>query len=253
MNGTNDLTASLEDYLEAIFWVIADKGAARGRDVAKRLGVKASSVTGALRTLADKAYINYAPYELITLTATGLEEAKKIIRRHEVLKDFFTEVLWIDPDLAEEGACKMEHGIPKEIVDRLVTFTEFVQSCPRAGKDWLRQFARHCLEGVQLECSTCVPKCHKAFKEKISKMQDIEALVPLSQVTPGQRCIVRGMKGKRTVNKRLVEMGVGRGAVIEVERVAPLGDPIEIKVKGYHLSLRGEEAKNIEVVLQEMH
>jgi len=244
------LSASLEDYLEAIYWVVSEQGAARGRDVAKRLGVKASSVTGALRTLADKAYINYAPYELITLTDTGQAEAKKIIRRHEVLKDFFTDVLWIEEGLAEEGACVLEHGIPKEIVDRLVDFTEFVQSCPRAGKDWLRQFARHCLEGVELECSSCVPKCHQKFEEQISRMNEAESLVSLSGIQPGQRCIVRGMKSKRDVTKRLVEMGVGRGAVIEVERIAPLGDPIEIKVRGYHLSLRREEAQNIDVALQ---
>ncbi|MFC1764819.1 DtxR family transcriptional regulator [Planctomycetota bacterium] len=253
MNGSEQLSASLEDYLEAIFWVIAERGAARGRDVAKRLDVRASSVTGALRTLAEKEYINYAPYELITLTDVGKVEAKKIIRRHEVLRDFFTEVLWIGKDLAEEGACKLEHGIPKEIVDRLVAFTEFVQSCPRAGSDWLRQFARHCLEGVQLECTACVPKCHQKFEEKLAKMNDEEDLVSLSEIAPGRRCIVRSMKSKRTVTKRLVEMGVGRGAVIEVERVAPLGDPIEIKVKGYHLSLRRDEAQNINVVHQEMH
>ena len=50
--------------------------------------------------------------------------------------------------------------------------------------------------------------------------------------------------------KRLVEMGISRGSVIEVERVAPLGDPIEVKVKGYHLSIRKEEAQNIEVQQQ---
>jgi Fe2+ transport system protein FeoA len=46
----------------------------------------------------------------------------------------------------------------------------------------------------------------------------------------------------------LIEMGLRRGSVIEVKRVAPLGDPIAVKVRGYHLSLRALEAKSIEVV-----
>jgi DtxR family Mn-dependent transcriptional regulator len=244
------LSASLEDYLEAIFWIVSESGAARARDVAKRLHVRAASVTGALHMLADKAYIHYAPYEAITLTDAGLKEAKKIIRRHEILKDFFTEVLWMDEALAEQGACTMEHGIPAEIVDRLVAFTEFIQFCPRAGKTWLKQFARHYTEGQELQCPTCLSQCQQQFQEQLNRQQDQQAIVSLAQLRPGQRCIVRCIKHKRTVTKRLVEMGIGRGAIIEVERVAPLGDPIEVKVKGYHLSLRQEEAQNIEVIEQ---
>lgn len=84
----------------------------------------------------------------------------------------------------------------------------------------------------------------------MNRQKDQQAIVSLAQIQPGRRCIVRCIKHKRTVTKRLVEMGIGRGAIIEVERVAPLGDPIEVKVKGYHLSLRQEEAQNIEVIEQ---
>ena len=243
------LSASLEDYLEAILQVVLDKGAARVKDIVKRLGVKAASVTKALRQLSELEYIHYTPYEVITLTASGMEEARKILRRHEILNDFFTRILWIDADLAEKAACHLEHGIPALIVDRLVAFTEFAQSCPRAGEDWIDQFARHCLEGRKLECPTCLSKCYDRFQTQQDK-NDRERLVRLDQLQPGQRCMVRGIRHKAAVTKRLVEMGIGRGAVIEVERLAPLGDPMEIKVKGYHLSLRLDEAKYIDVVEQ---
>jgi Fe2+ transport system protein FeoA len=49
--------------------------------------------------------------------------------------------------------------------------------------------------------------------------------------------------------KRIVEMGVTSGSLVEVERIAPLGDPIDVKIKGYHLSLRKEDAQNIIVDL----
>ena len=52
------LSASLEDYLEAIFWIIQSKGAARAKDITEKLKVKASSVTGALHALGEKKYIN---------------------------------------------------------------------------------------------------------------------------------------------------------------------------------------------------
>ena len=65
------LSASLEDYLKAIFRIVAVKQAARAKDISARLSVSNSSVTGALRTLADRGLINYAPYDLITLTPLG--------------------------------------------------------------------------------------------------------------------------------------------------------------------------------------
>ena len=76
----------------------------------------------------------------------------------------------------------------------------------------------------------------------------VESARPLTEIRLGSKCIVKNIRNSRTVAKRLVEMGVQRGTVVEVKRVAPLGDPIAVKVRGYHLSLRGEEAKSIEVV-----
>src|SRR5215813_4938256 len=103
------LSASLEDYLKAIFQIIAVKQAARARDISLRLGVSNSSVTGALRTLADRGLVNYAPYDIVTLTALGQSAAKDVVRRQEALRDFFTKVLNVDRETADVGACKMEH------------------------------------------------------------------------------------------------------------------------------------------------
>lgn len=119
-----ELSASLEDYLEAIFWIASRKGAARTRDITQRLGVKAASVTGALQSLTEKNLINYAPYEVITLTSKGLEAARDIIRRHSTLKDFFVGVLGVDEATADEGACRMEHAIPAQIIEKMAEFME---------------------------------------------------------------------------------------------------------------------------------
>ncbi len=55
-------------------------------------------------------------------------------------------------------------------------------------------------------------------------------------------------KGQCSIRQRLLDMGVTRGALLRVERHAPLGDPIEISIKGYKLALRLSEASQIEVV-----
>ena len=244
---TEQLSASLEDYLEAIFWIASIKGAARAKDIAKRLSVKAASVTGALRVLADKRFINYAPYELITLTPEGYTRAQQVIQKHEVLKDFFTEVLGIDQALAEEGACKLEHGLPEGIMERLLAFTEFVQFCPRCRDPWREQFLAHCVERKAPVCASCLKGCMSAFDEEQAADQVEEAVLLLRDMRPGQRCIVRRVQSRRAVARRLVEMGVTRGTVIDVETPGPFGDPVRVKVKGYHLTLRLEEAACIEV------
>ena len=147
MANTKPLSASMEDYLEAIAQIVAQKQAARAKDIAGRLKVNNSSVTGALRSLAEKGYINYAPYDVITLTPKGRAAAEDIVRRHEVLKDFLVNVLLIGAKEAEAAACKMEHAVSKKILDRLVTFAEFIEVCPRGGTQWLKHFRSYCEQG----------------------------------------------------------------------------------------------------------
>jgi Fe2+ transport system protein FeoA len=74
-------------------------------------------------------------------------------------------------------------------------------------------------------------------------------VVALKQLNPGQQGKVERISGRGEVYKRLLDMGVTPGSLVEMRRVAPLGDPLEIKVKGYNLSLRKEEAENISIRL----
>ncbi len=119
------LTASLEDYLEAIFQIVEKKHAARAKDIVARLGVSGASVTEALQALARKGMINYAPYDIVTLTDAGREAANRIVRRHELLGTFFHQILGLDGDLAAENACRMEHAIGDLALERLEAFVEF--------------------------------------------------------------------------------------------------------------------------------
>lgn len=73
--------------------------------------------------------------------------------------------------------------------------------------------------------------------------------MPLSEVETKKRCRINKIKGDNSIKKRLLEMGFVRGTEIYVEKVAPLGDPMELVLKGYHISIRREEAQDISVEL----
>ncbi|AEB08224.1 metal-dependent transcriptional regulator [Desulfobacca acetoxidans] len=243
------LSESLEDYLEAIFHIVLEKQVARVKDIASRLKVHKSSVTAALRNLADRKLVNYAPYDVITLTPQGATLAKDVVRRHEALSDFFVKVLTIDKTLAEEAACRMEHAMPRVIVDRLILFSEFLEVCPRAGKKWIRGFQHFCDDALeQQNCERCISLCLDDVKKK-QKQEGGMMTLPLRELKPGQKGKILAVKNEGDLGKRIADMGITPGTLVEVERVAPLGDPIDIKVKGYHLSLRRDEATGITVEL----
>lgn len=243
------LTASLEDYLEAIFHIASVRQAVKPRDIARRLKVSYASVTGALRSLAEKKLINYAPYDLITLTPAGEIAAKDVVRRHEVLHDFFVDVLAVEDAEAGDAACQMEHSIPKGLLDRFIQFLEFVQTCPRGGAKWIKGFSYHCDHGgTQENCSQCIASCLEDVRIKMDQ-GGAEGMITskLKNLKPGQKCKIIKVRSRGETNKRILEMGVTPGSVVELERIAPLGDPIDVKVRGYHLSLRKEEADGIDV------
>jgi DtxR family Mn-dependent transcriptional regulator len=156
----HQLSASLEDYIEAIYHIIAAKEVARGKDISKRLQVSGASVTEALRALSKKGLINYAPYEVITMTSRGQLIAEDVIRRHNSLKKFFTEVLAVDDAIAEQGACKFEHTAPPEIIEQMVNFSKFLDVCPRGGSELLQGFADFCKKGkTRVNCDECISQC----------------------------------------------------------------------------------------------
>ena len=73
----------------------------------------------------------------------------------------------------------------------------------------------------------------------------------LHLLRPGQRAKIDRINGASALRRRFIEMGIVKGETILIERRAPLGDPIEYFIKGYHLALRKEEAAHIEVTLLE--
>ncbi len=138
------LSASQEDYLEAVLHLVRRSRVARVRDLAERLGVAKSSVTAALKSLSRRGLINYDPYQVITLTDKGREAAEAVSRRHHLLRRFCAEVLGLDADASESNACRMEHAMDADALRRIERLVDFVDGARQRGDDWLAELRKAC-------------------------------------------------------------------------------------------------------------
>lgn len=164
MKQKSGLSESLEDYLEIIYELEQINKVARAKDIADKMGVKRGSVTSALKNLGERKLINYEPYNFITLTPAGKKIAKNVAYRHDVIKKFLMQVLQIDEKIAEPTACRMEHTVDKMTLERMVSFFDFIFSCPRAGEDWIQSFVKYCSAekpADQEKCNACIKDCLK--------------------------------------------------------------------------------------------
>jgi DtxR family Mn-dependent transcriptional regulator len=130
-----------EDYLRVIYELSKEKGYATVSDVAGSLSVKPPSVTDMIKKLSERKYVIYEPYKPIILSEEGERIAKDVFDKHHVLTNFLT-ILGIEPDIAEEDACGIEHHLHKETSELLTKFVEFMQKAPREPR-WLEHFNKY--------------------------------------------------------------------------------------------------------------
>lgn len=104
---------SAENYLETILLLSKTRPVVRSVDIAEELGFKKSSVSVAMKNLRQKEQITVTKEGFIYLTDSGKEIAEMIYERHQLLTSWLT-ALGVDPKIAAEDACKMEHVISKQ-------------------------------------------------------------------------------------------------------------------------------------------
>lgn len=119
------LSPSLEDYLKAILYLKNENGMIRVTDLAKKLHVAKASVNQAVTRLTSQKMLIHERYGPLELTVLGLKQAEKIYERHRFLKCFFTEVLGVDPQIAERDACMIEHYISPATLKKLNNFLTY--------------------------------------------------------------------------------------------------------------------------------
>lgn len=140
----DELSAKMQMYLKAIHDIQTRKGAARVTDIALALDVTKASVTSALKTLSAAGLVNYARYNVTTLSEIGLSAAMELDRRYDVLRSFFVRVLGIDGDTANADACSLEHHLSATLYDRLIGFIEYYHSCTDLKFRWDPDLGGYC-------------------------------------------------------------------------------------------------------------
>jgi DtxR family Mn-dependent transcriptional regulator len=150
MKNDRELSSNMEDYLEAIAILKKENGVARVKDISRLLDVRPSSVTAALNSLSEKGYVSHEPYAYVDLTSQGTRVAQSVLKRHNILFRFLTEILGIDPRIAQRDACKMEHSMSPKTLEKLMKFVDFVDASPHRGKpDWLKRFDDYSRTGMR--------------------------------------------------------------------------------------------------------
>jgi len=168
----NPITPTMEDYLEAIYNLSKEKRAVRVRDIAKKLDVKMPTVTNMLKTLSERRLIDYEKYEYLELTVKGSNVGQEIDHRHQIFRNFLTNILKVDYNQADEDACKMEHAVSPATLEAFVDFMEFIDSCPRGGTSWLDYFDEYRVHGQPKD--KCLERMKKFSKEYNAKIKDME-------------------------------------------------------------------------------
>lgn len=112
------MTPSKENYLKVLLELSGGEEV-RSSDVAEALGITKASVSCMMKRLRDEGYITKEKYGAVTLTEKGLNEAANVKRRYNLLKSFFVRILGVDTIKAAEDACRIEHIISPESLDKI--------------------------------------------------------------------------------------------------------------------------------------
>ena len=148
-----ELTKAMEQYLETIYDLQQQWGAASVTDIAERRGVKSPSVTYVLQKLKKLNLVNYKKYRSVSLTSKGLRIAKRLERTHETL-EWFLMLIGVDEKIANADACELEHFVHSDTMARLTEFAEWVKGAPKHPK-WIKHFREFQKTGRRTE--ECAP------------------------------------------------------------------------------------------------
>ena len=123
------LTEANEDQIEAIVMLNGGTDApVRSVDLARHMGVSKPSINKAVSLLREAGLVTQEPYGDIYLTPEGLAYGKSVLQRHVTLISFLVDVLGVNPETAEDEACRIEHTISEDTFEKWCAFTEFYKT-----------------------------------------------------------------------------------------------------------------------------
>ncbi len=129
-NKKNEITSTIEEYLETILHLEEKGEKARVKDISTAMGVTYASTSEILRKLARLELIEHEPYGCVSLSESGRRIAKKILDREAAVFYFLRNALGLDEKSAKEEACRLEHVLGDAAGERLAAWVEFVKISP---------------------------------------------------------------------------------------------------------------------------
>ncbi|MCF8262810.1 MAG: metal-dependent transcriptional regulator [Melioribacteraceae bacterium] len=163
-----ELTHSSFHHLWAIHELLKQNGYARSSDVSKNLNISRGSASITLRKLKEKGYIEEDQNKFYHLTEVAQKLINATLVNRRAFKKFFNEILGIDPEVALEDACKIEHLISLETAENLIKFLEFFTSNESGMKKYFEGFKEY-QKKCTTECDVCETEC--IFDHDIEKSE----------------------------------------------------------------------------------
>jgi DtxR family transcriptional regulator, Mn-dependent transcriptional regulator len=230
------MSISTEEYLEAIYNLTQNGQPVSTSALSKRLKIAPASVTEMLRKLAEDDYVNYSPYQGVTLNAKGRAIGERITRKHRLLERFLHDTLKIGNEKVHAEACAMEHALSDEAERALCQTLKAPDKCPDDNK---------LIPPCDLEFRSC-QECNERGVADFSSIEKRKSnVVALSALKKKQEGTIAFIRGENRVLGRLRDMGLTPGTRISVTRVAPLKGPVEIAIRGSKLALSDAIAGNV--------
>jgi DtxR family Mn-dependent transcriptional regulator len=126
-------TASVQDYLAAIYDLATSGKPVIGARLAKHMGVSAPAVTESIQRLARGHYVKVGQGKRLTLTSKGREIAEVMARRHRLLERWLTDTLGLNWTDAHEEAHRLEHAVSPRVEERLAELLGMPSTCPHGN------------------------------------------------------------------------------------------------------------------------
>jgi DtxR family Mn-dependent transcriptional regulator len=201
---TNQPSRAVEDYLKTIHGLGGAEGMVSTADIAAQLEVRASSVTGMLKRLAEMGHIDYESGHGARLTQAGIAEARRVIRRHRLVELFLTRVLGLDWSEVDAEAEALEHAISPRLEQAI---------------------AAHLGEPLEDPHGHPIPTREGAIAQR--------QLQALSDFRPGDRIVIREVQDDNPERlRRWQTLGLVPGASVRIVSYEALDGLYEVQVGG---------------------
>lgn len=215
------LSASIEDYIKAIYALEVEDRKATTKRIAQRLDVKMASVTGMVKHLAAEGYVRHVPYRGVQMTEKGRRIAVDTIRRHRIIELFLTQTLGLSWDEVDADAEILEHAVSDRIVERIFEYL----GCP--------EFDPH---------GAAIPGKDGSVPPRRG--------VPLNELEEGQRGrIVEVSDRDPEFLRYLTKLRIEIGSELCVRERAPFDGPATLQLGSRSVAIGREACSRIRVVV----